>query len=68
MARHESTVYDALRPALLTVNDVARLLSVSRDTVYKLVNAGDLRAVRVSERLRFRPEDVEHYLERDGAP
>ena len=46
---------------------VAQLLGIGRTTVYRLVNTGELRAVRVGERLRFRPEDVDAYLER-GSP
>ena len=65
--RHDSTPYDvgttALVP-LMTVNGVAQALAISRDSVYRLVRSGDLRAVRVGERLRFRPVDVEAYLER----
>lgn len=48
---------------LLTVNDVARLLVVSRPTVYALLRKGELRSLRVGERLRFRPDDIDAYLE-----
>ena len=59
-----STRTDQLR----TVNQVAAFLGISRWTVYKLVRDGDLRAVRVGERLRFRDGDLDAYLERDGQP
>lgn len=52
---------------LLTVNDVTRLLVISRDSVYRLVRSGALKPVRVGERLRFRPEDIDAYLQR-GSP
>ena len=39
---------------------------MSRWTVYRLVRDGELRAVKVGERLRFRVEDVDTYLERGG--
>ena len=67
MSGHEQPAYDAGRSPLLTVNDVARLLVVSRDSVYRLIRDGHLRPVRVGKRLRFRPEDIERYLER-GSP
>ena len=59
-----------LRPEsdLYSVDKLARHLGVSRWTVYRLVRRGDLRAVKVGERLRFRPADVDTYLERDAAP
>jgi excisionase family DNA binding protein len=55
------------RTALLSINDVAAYLRVTRATVYKLVAAGDLQSVRVGQRFRFRPEDIDAYLERDQA-
>ena len=66
---HEHGVYGAstTAPELLTVNELRGVLKVSRGTVYKLVNRGELPAVRVGERLRFRPADVDRYLER-GSP
>jgi excisionase family DNA binding protein len=65
--RHKRTAHELPRSALLTVNMVAELLAISRDTVYRLVRQGDLVPCRVGERLRFRPEDVDAYLER-GSP
>jgi excisionase family DNA binding protein len=52
---------------LYSVTELADYLRVSRWTVYRLVEGGGLRAVKVGERLRFRPADVEAYLER-GRP
>jgi excisionase family DNA binding protein len=47
---------------LLSVNEVATYLGVTRRTVYRFVQDGNLRPVRVGERLRFRTEEVERYL------
>jgi excisionase family DNA binding protein len=52
-------------PNLLTVNEVSRLLNVSRWTTYRLVREGQLRTVRVGSRLRFRLVDIDRYLERE---
>jgi putative molybdopterin biosynthesis protein len=69
MSTHHASAFSvADRTALLTINEVGRLLKVSRWTVYKLVRAGDLHAVKVGERLRFRVSDVERYLDREPAP
>jgi excisionase family DNA binding protein len=56
--------------ALLTINDVARLLVVSRAKVYELMRVGALVPIRVGERARFDPADVRGYLERhrEGQP
>lgn len=46
----------------LTVAEVARLLRVSNMTVYRLISAGELPAVRVGRSYRLREEDVDRYL------
>ncbi|MGH9023861.1 MAG: helix-turn-helix domain-containing protein [Acidimicrobiia bacterium] len=49
--------------ALLVVREVAELMRVSRMTVYRLIRAGDLPAIRVGRNLRIRQGDVAAYLE-----
>jgi excisionase family DNA binding protein len=51
--------------SLYTVDDVAALLAVSRKTVYRLTRRGELVPSRVGERLRFRPSEIDDYLERN---
>lgn len=48
----------------MTVQEVADLMRVSSMTVYRLIKAGDLRAVRVGRSFRIREADVNEYLER----
>lgn len=47
----------------MTVAEVARALRVSNMTVYRIVKAGDLPAVRVGRGYRIRPDDVRRYLQ-----
>jgi len=47
---------------LLTVNEVADLLRVSRMTVYRLIKNGEMPALRVGRNYRLREEDVHNYL------
>ena len=47
---------------LLTVNEVADLLRVSRMTVYRLIKTGEMPALRVGRSYRLREEDVTTYL------
>ncbi|MGH9047284.1 MAG: helix-turn-helix domain-containing protein [Acidimicrobiales bacterium] len=51
-----------LAARLLTVNEVATALRVSNMTVYRLVSAGELPAVRVGRCVRLRADEVERYL------
>lgn len=46
----------------LTVAEVAALLRVSKMTVYRLVHAGDLEAVRVGRSFRVPKNAVDAYL------
>lgn len=49
---------------LLTVRDVAALLSVSRPTIYRYVNEHELPHVRLSGGvLRFREREVEFWVD-----
>jgi excisionase family DNA binding protein len=50
---------------LLTVGAVCELLAISKPTLYRLTAAGELNPTRVGDRLRFLPEDVRGYLERN---
>jgi excisionase family DNA binding protein len=47
---------------LLTVNEVADLLRVSRMTVYRLIKEGQIAALRVGRSYRLREDDVDDYL------
>jgi excisionase family DNA binding protein len=51
-------------PAYRKVAEAARLLSVAPATVYALVAAGDLEAVRVGRSLRISAAAIEAYLDR----
>jgi excisionase family DNA binding protein len=46
----------------LTPAEVAEELRVSSMTVYRLIRAGELRAVRIGKSFRIRPDDVDAYL------
>jgi excisionase family DNA binding protein len=46
----------------LTVQEVADLMRVSSMTVYRLIKAGDLPAVRVGRSFRVSDADVDAYL------
>ena len=54
----------APRPAIsfLTVTEVAAIMRVSKMTVYRLVHAGDLAAVRVGRSFRVPEPAVRNYL------
>jgi excisionase family DNA binding protein len=47
---------------LLTVGEVAQIMRVSNMTVYRLIKAGQMSAIRVGKNYRIRRTDVERYL------
>lgn len=47
---------------LLTVGEVATMMRVSNMTVYRLIKAGQLAAIRVGKNYRIRESDVDRYL------
>lgn len=47
----------------LTVAEVAKQLRVSNMTVYRLIKAGQMRAVRVGRGYRLKEDDVRKYLQ-----
>jgi len=48
---------------LLTVKEVARVLQVSRSTVYELLYAGSLVSVKIGTCRRIRRSDLEDYVQ-----
>jgi excisionase family DNA binding protein len=48
---------------LLTVREVAGSMRVSTMTVYRLIRAGALPAIRVGKHFRIRERDLDRYLE-----
>jgi excisionase family DNA binding protein len=50
--------------ALLTMDEVLGYLRVTSRTIYRLIKAGDLPAVRVGRQWRFRQSDLDAWLSR----
>jgi len=53
----------AVEHRLLTVREVADAIRVSTMTVYRLIKAGDLAAIRVGKHFRIREADLAAYLD-----
>ena len=55
----------AMAPALMTLEEVASYLRLSKDTVYRMASAGKLPASKVGSQWRFRKVDVDLWLEKN---
>jgi len=62
MAPDDAELLDVRRAGTFTVAEVAARMQVSKMTVYRLVHAGDLPAVRVGRSFRVCRSAVEEYL------
>ena len=51
---------------IMTINEVAEYLKISRGTVYNLMEKGDLPFFKVSNLTRFKMSDVIQYVERQS--
>lgn len=51
-------------PAVMTVDQVAAFLQVSRRTIYNMAQAGELPAVKVGEQWRFYRPELDRWLSR----
>jgi excisionase family DNA binding protein len=49
---------------LFNAGDVAEILKISRQEVYKLIQIGNIRAVRIGKSVRVRPQDLDKFIER----
>jgi putative molybdopterin biosynthesis protein len=49
---------------LLTPAEVAQLAKVSRESVYREIDRGELKAIHVGRQLRIDPTDLSQYLGR----
>jgi excisionase family DNA binding protein len=59
----DHAIVDDAPEKLLTVEDVCAYLGVSKDFVYDEVRHGHLRAARIARQLRFRPPDVDAFVD-----
>jgi excisionase family DNA binding protein len=53
---------DNIQTRFMTVGEVAAVLRVSTMTVYRLINSGQLPAVRIGRSFRVREEELDRYL------
>ena len=54
-----------LMDALMTIEEVASYLRLSKDTVYRMVQKGRIPASKVGTQWRFRRADVDQWLDKN---
>ena len=58
------SINDITDVQLLRPSDVAKRLNISTSFAYRLMQYGDIPAVRIRGACRVRPQDLEEYIER----
>jgi len=53
---------------LLTVRQLAMLFQVSTATIYRMVDRGELKCVRVSNSMRFSRAEIKRFMQRQPGP
>lgn len=54
------------RPTIMTVKEVARYLRMHQVTIYRMASEGRLPAYKVGNRWRFRKEEIDAWLKKQG--
>lgn len=67
MSKRVSSQPQAQQPVelekLLTVKDIAEMFQLSIVKVYRMINSGGLPSVKIDRSRRFRPSDVQVFIE-----
>lgn len=50
--------------SLFTLKEVLELLKVSRSTLYKFMEKGEIKGIKIGKVWRFRKEDIESFITR----
>ena len=50
-------------PLVLTVNDVAKVLNVGKNTTYEIIHSGALKSIRIGRQIRISRDALLKYLE-----
>lgn len=51
------------RNILLSIKEVCEQLNISRWTLTKLIESGQIKAVKIEKQYRFKQSDIDEYLE-----
>lgn len=56
------TVLDMSNLRLLTIRDVSQILQISSQTLYKMIEAGEIPAIRIGNQWRFEEEQLYQWI------
>jgi excisionase family DNA binding protein len=61
---NDSITHEQKHYSLITINEACQFLSVTRPTIYKLINAGEIPTVQVLTQKRIQLKDLLDYIDR----
>lgn len=60
----EDTSWSTVMGTLISISEVQRLLNVSRSTVVRLIDRGEIRCTHIGRAVRIPSEEVEAFVQR----
>jgi excisionase family DNA binding protein len=54
---------EAITPILLRIGEVCSMLGMSKSTIYREIQSGNLRALKIGKSIRVSQEEVNRYVE-----
>ncbi len=60
--RHDDTMNNSKLSRLLSIKEVIEILSIGRATLYRMIDAGEIKAYKIGKGVRFKQEEIEEYI------
>ncbi len=60
--RHSDTMNKPKLTRLLSIKEVIEILNIGRATLYRMIDAGEIKAYKIGKGVRFKQEEIEKYI------
>ena len=60
--RRSDTMNKPKLTRLLSIKEVIEILNISRATLYRMIDAGEIKAYKIGKGVRFKQEEIEEYI------
>ncbi len=60
--RHGDTMNNPKLSNLLSIKEVIEILNIGRATLYRMIDAGEIKAYKIGRGVRFKQEEIAEYI------